>query len=218
MTRGARFWNVIANRYGRKPVPDQALYDKKLAVSRRYMTPESAVFEFGCGTGTTALHHAPFVKNIVAIDYSERMIEIAESKRKAHHVTNVAFACGTLDDHEHVTAQYDVVLGLNVLHLLGNWKEAIAHAHRMLKPGGVFISSTACLGDTMAWLRYVLPLGRIVGLLPEIVVFTSAELKGTLASTGFQTVYEWEPDGNNGLFIVARRPIGPAPSPTPGRQ
>lgn len=35
------------------------------------------VLEFGCGTGTTALAHAAYVRHILAIDIADRMIEIA---------------------------------------------------------------------------------------------------------------------------------------------
>jgi cyclopropane fatty-acyl-phospholipid synthase-like methyltransferase len=34
------------------------------------------VLEFGCGTGSTAIVHAPHVKELRAIDISEKMIGI----------------------------------------------------------------------------------------------------------------------------------------------
>jgi cyclopropane fatty-acyl-phospholipid synthase-like methyltransferase len=41
------------------------------------------LLEFGCGTGGTAIIHAPHVKHIRAIDISPRMIEIAKSRAEA---------------------------------------------------------------------------------------------------------------------------------------
>jgi len=38
--------------------------------------------EFGCGTGSTALLHASFVKHMTATDISDEMIEIAKQKAK----------------------------------------------------------------------------------------------------------------------------------------
>lgn len=61
MAHAACFWDRIADRCARKPVADEAAYQRKLEVTRGYLRPDMEVFEFGCGTGTTALHHAPFV-------------------------------------------------------------------------------------------------------------------------------------------------------------
>ena len=50
MTASAKFWDRIAERYAKKPVADEATYQKKLAISRDYFRPEMELFEFGCGT------------------------------------------------------------------------------------------------------------------------------------------------------------------------
>ena len=206
MVREAKFWNRIAKRYARKPVPDQSVYEKKLEITRSYLTPEAEVLEFGCGTGTTALLHAPHVKHIRAIDFSEKMLEIAESKRLSADIRNVDFECRTIEDLESAGKQYDVVLGLSVLHLLENWAEVIVKVRRLLKPGGVFVSSTACIGDAMAWFKYLLPLGQALGLLPELVILTTAELERGLREAGFEIEHKWRPGKNKGVFIVARCP------------
>ena len=57
-TKDTRFWNRIAGKYARQPISDEETYEKKLAITRKYLTPESEVFEFGCGTGSTAILHA----------------------------------------------------------------------------------------------------------------------------------------------------------------
>ena len=66
--------------YSRRPVADEAAYQHKLEKTREYLTPEMSVFEFGCGTGTTGIHHAPYVKSVRAIDVSKNMIDIARGK------------------------------------------------------------------------------------------------------------------------------------------
>ena len=43
------------------------------------------IVEFGCGTGTTAVHHTPHVQHIDAIDISAKMLEI---ERQWHHGNN----------------------------------------------------------------------------------------------------------------------------------
>jgi len=38
---------------------------------------------------------------------------------------------------------------MSVLHLMEEKEGAIAKVYRLLKPGGVFATSTVCLGDSM---------------------------------------------------------------------
>ena len=74
------FWDRIAAKYARQPIADQAAYEHKLEVTQKYLTSDTKLFEFGCGTGSTAIIHATKVAHIVAIDVSENMLAIAREK------------------------------------------------------------------------------------------------------------------------------------------
>ena len=200
MPDGAKFWDRIAERYSKKPIADEAAYRKKLQVSREYFRPDWEVLEIGCGTGSTAIAHAPYVKHIRATDISSKMIEIARRKAAAAGVENVSFEQTAIDE------SLDAALALSVLHLLEDKKDVIASIYRMLKPGGVFIASTACLGDTMKWFRVVGPIGRFLGFMPLVKVFTTDELKGTLTAAGFDIDHAWQPGKGKALFTVAKKP------------
>jgi ubiquinone/menaquinone biosynthesis C-methylase UbiE len=89
------------------------------------MTPSSNVLEFGCGTGDTAILHAPYVNIVRAIDLSSRMIEIAEGKAKEANVKNVNFECTGIDSLDVPKESFELVLGLSVLHLLPNKNEVM---------------------------------------------------------------------------------------------
>ena len=60
MVQPSRFWDRHAKGYAKRPVPDEAAYQRKLKMTQDYLTPDMEVLELGCGTGTTALIHAPF--------------------------------------------------------------------------------------------------------------------------------------------------------------
>ena len=111
MTDTARFWDKIAVRYSKKPVSDEAAYQKKLAVTREHFGPETRVLEFGCGTGSTAILHAPHVQHILATDISPKMIEIAKEKARADNVENVSFEVASIETLDAPDASFDVVLG-----------------------------------------------------------------------------------------------------------
>jgi len=164
------------------------------------------LLEVGCGTGSTALTHAPLVNHILAIDFSEKMVELAEAKRVSAGIQNVDFECKTIETLNAPDNSFDVVLGLSILHLLQNWNATIEKIYSLLKPGGWFISSTTCLADSMKILKFIAPIGRAVGLLPELAIFTRDELKQGLRSAKFSLEHEWQPERNQAVFIVARKP------------
>ncbi len=206
MVNDARFWDRIAERYSRDPVADEAAYQKKLNVTRGYFRPDMEVLEIGCGTGSTAILHAPHVKHIQAIDVSSKMIEIARRKADADNIENITFQRSTVDDFGAPDGSYDAVLALSVLHLLEDRNAAIAKVHRLLKPGGIFVSSTVCLGDSMLrFITLIAPIGRFFGLLPLVKAFTPREMADSITDAGFDIDHHWQPGKGKAVFIVARK-------------
>lgn len=206
MRQSAKFWDKIAERYSQQPIADEAAYQKKLQVTRDYFQPDMEVLEFGCGTGSTAISHAPFVKHIHALDISSKMIEIAQGKADANNVENVTFERSTIDEFDVSDQSLDAVLGLSILHLLDNKEEVIAKVHKMLKPGGIFITSTVCLGDTMMrFLGFVVPIGKFFGLMPLVKVFTAKDLQNSFTEASFEIDYQWQPGKGKAVFIVAKK-------------
>ena len=206
MDQSVKFWDKIAERYSKQPIADEAAYQKKLQVTREYFRRDMEVLEFGCGTGTTAIIHAPYVKHIQAIDISSKMLEIAQGKADAKNIDNVTFKRLSIDEFSVPDQTLDAVLGLSILHLLDNKEEVIAKVHRMLKPGGIFVTSTACIGDTtLRFLKIVVPIGKFLGLMPLVKVFTTRELEASLTEAGFEIDYQWQPGKNKAVFIVAKK-------------
>jgi len=205
MDQSTKFWDRIADRYSKQPIADEAAYEKKLRITREYFRPDMEVLEIGCGTGSTAIVHAPYVKHIQAIDLSSKMIEIAHAKAEAENVQNITFTQSAIDDYSVADQTLDAVLGLSILHLLDNKEDVIARVYRMLKPGGIFVTSTACLGDTMKFFKVIAPLGKFFGLMPLVKVFTTQELQDSLTDTGFEIDYQWQPRKGKAVFIVAKK-------------
>ncbi|MCG8518870.1 MAG: methyltransferase domain-containing protein [Pseudomonadales bacterium] len=204
MKESKAFWDKAAARYARSPVKDEACYQKKLAITREYLKPDWSVLEFGCGTGSTALAHAPFVREIVATDISDAMIEIATAKATEAGITNVHFQQGTLNHPDLTPNRFDAVLGLNILHLLEDLPGVLATIHRLLKSGGVFVSSTALVSEINPVWRLAIPVMQRVGLAPYVNRLGRQDLLQALATAGFEVDYDWQP-GKESVFIVARK-------------
>ncbi len=153
MGQSTKFWDKIADRYLKQPIADVAAYEKKLQITQEYFQPNMEVLEIGCGTGSTAIVHASYVKHIRAVDFSANMIDIAQTRAAAQNIPNLTFEQSSIDELDIPYQTLDTVLGLSILHLLEDKEAVIAKVFDMLKPGGIFVTSTACLGDKMAWFR-----------------------------------------------------------------
>ncbi|KAI9134744.1 class I SAM-dependent methyltransferase [Acaryochloris sp. CCMEE 5410] len=214
MAQSTKFWDKIADKYSKQPIADEAAYQKKLAVARDYFRPDMEVLEIGCDTGSTAILHAPYVKHIRAIDFSTNMIAIAQGKAEAENIHNVTFEQATIEDLAIPDQSLDAVLGLSILHLLEDKEgtmasglpSVISWVYQMLKPGGIFVTSTVCIGDTMGWFKLIAPIGRFLGFFPFVAVLTTQALADSLTQAGFELDYQWQPSKGKAVFIVAQKP------------
>lgn len=204
--RKARFWDRIAARYARRPVANEAAYQHKLQKTREYFRPDSQVLELGCGTGSTAIAHAPHVARVHATDISANMLAIARDKITAAGMDNISLECAEVTDLSFAEAQFDVVLALSLLHLLDEREVVIARAYRWLRPGGVLVTSTPCLGDHWGFLKWILTPGAWLGLVPRVSFFTRNTLVSNLTDAGFDLDYQWQPGKSEATFIIARKP------------
>lgn len=205
MSHPSKFWDKLAERYSKKPVADEEAYQQKLQVTRKYLQPDMVLLEFGCGTGSTAIAHASYVTQILATDISAKMIEIAQAKADAGEVKNVTFKQAAIDDFSADDQTFDAVMGHSILHLVEDRDAVIAKVHKMLKPGGIFISNTACLGDRMKFFKVIGPIGKFLGLMPMVKVITTRELVDSLSGAGFEIDHQWKPDKAVSVFIVAKK-------------
>jgi ubiquinone/menaquinone biosynthesis C-methylase UbiE len=208
-----QFWDGIAARYARNPISDMAGYERTLERTRHYLKGDETAFEFGCGTGTSALRLAPSVGRIVATDISGEMIAIAREKAKAEGCSNIAFEVARPEAAPWPDGSFDVALGFNVLHLVDDRAAVLRGVHRLLRPGGLFISKTPCLSEMNPLVRIVLPLAvplmQLIGKAPGHVAFLSAEdLERDIAAAGFAIV-ERARHASRGKdarpFVVARK-------------
>ena len=206
MAPSATFWDKIAEKYSKQPVADEAAYQKKLDITRGYFQPDMDVLEIGCGTGSTAIAHAPYVKHIRATDISENMLAIAKQKAEAAHIANITFEQTTVEDVIAPDGSLDAVMAHSLLHLLEDKEAAIAKIFRMLKPGGVFVTNTVCLGDRMWYLAPLLPVMRLFGFAPLVKVFTVKHIVAALKEGGFDIDHQWQPHKSIGVFIVGKKP------------
>lgn len=206
MNKSEKFWDKTAEKYAASPIRDEETYRKKLEKTQEYFTAEMDVMEFGCGTGTTAIHHAPHVRSYLATDISGNMVEIGREKAEEAGIENLAFEKASLDSMTYPPESFDAILGLNSLHLIRDIEGGLARINEMLKPGGIFIHSTAILSDSKLWfLKPVIPLITMLGFVPYVKFYRKEQLVSQIEAAGFETVFEWKANKNFILFSVVRK-------------
>jgi 2-polyprenyl-3-methyl-5-hydroxy-6-metoxy-1,4-benzoquinol methylase len=207
-TEDARFWDRAARKYATDPIKDMRGYERTLDRISHWVNSSDTVLEIGCGTGTTALRLAPSVSRVIATDVSSEMIAIAREKATAQARQNVEFSVATVERAPGPEGAYDAVLAFNLLHLIADRPSALAHVHRLLKPGGLFVSKTPCLSEMNLLIRLAVPVMRLVGKAPYVSFFSATELEAEIADAGFAIIEQ----GRHGskqkeprIFIVARK-------------
>jgi ubiquinone/menaquinone biosynthesis C-methylase UbiE len=207
MTHHERYWDRMAGRYAAMRIRDAGAYEHTLARTTAWLSPDDNVVEFGCGTGTSALRLAPSARHIDATDFSAAMIEIANKKAQAEQAGNLTFRRADLFDAAAVPGPYDAALAFNFLQLMADLPAALAAVARRLKPGGLFISKSVCLGERGWRTARVIVRGlRSTGVLPPIQFLAIVALERAIEDAGFEILerdlFSQRPPS---LFLVARK-------------
>lgn len=204
----ATFWDRAAPGYAKSRMSDPDGYERTLVRTLSHLGAEDEILEIGCGTGSTALRIAPHVRRIVGTDISPAMVEIAREKAWNEGPGNLTFAVA--DAQGPLGAEtFDAVLAFNLLHLVPDLDAALAAAAARVRPGGLLITKTPCLGGngvkTLA-LRTVVGGMALVGKAPHVAFFDRARLERAIADAGFTTVEHLvQPGLGPRLYHVARK-------------
>lgn len=208
--RKARFWDRIARKYASDPIADPAGYEKTLQRVTGLLSPQLEVLEIGCGTGSTALRLAPHTRRLLATDISAAMVAIARERLAGAPTPQLEFAVAEADEGSFGHEAWDVVLAFNVLHLVDDLDRTLEIAVRALRPGGLLVSKTPCIGEMNPLVpRLALPLMRAFGKAPAVLCFDGAALQAAMQRHGLR-IEAAERHGSRRkdfrLFVVARKP------------
>lgn len=201
----AAFWDRVAKRYAARPIADMESYEATLARVKTYLSETDRVLELGCGTGTTALLLAPFVRDYEGTDISGAMVGIARDKAWNASAANVSFRQAGVAAGEHGKTSPDVVLAFNLLHLVPDTEAALAMIHGLLPEGGLFISKTPCVGGRW-YLRPAIAAMRLIGKAPYVRYLKLDQLDRMIVAAGFEIVETglFSPKTPS-RFVVARK-------------
>ncbi|ETX14394.1 methyltransferase [Roseivivax halodurans JCM 10272] len=201
----AAFWDKAAPRYARRPISDEAAYESTLARTKSYLSASATALELGCGTGTTALRLAPFVREYTATDISGAMIEIAKEKRWETSQRNLSLRQGGVAPGDYFGESYDTVLAFNLLHLVPDLAETLDMVNGLLPVRGLFISKTPAVGEKWVY-RPLVTVLRAFGKAPDVTFLKVSQIDHALVAAGFELVETGlYPPSTPSRFVVARK-------------
>lgn len=142
MRKEEKVWDRFSRVYDRIIKKDEAAYRVMVDKMVESIGQEEKVLEIATGTGVLALPLSKKISDMVAIDFSEKMIETAKKKAEKMNVENVKFevqdAC-SLSFYDNV---FDVVIISNALHIMPNPESVLSEIKRVLKKDGRLIAPT----------------------------------------------------------------------------
>ena len=128
------FFDSVAGRLGKDYVPGRSW--KGLAEALLRLLPPMVIADLGAGEGAFALLLAERAKKVIAVDSSQKMIEVGREQALRHGVKNIDFRLGDMEELPIRDAKVDLVFFSQSLHHALHPERAVAEASRILRPGG----------------------------------------------------------------------------------
>jgi ArsR family transcriptional regulator len=100
------------------------------------LMPAIDVADLGCGEGYVTIEAAGFARRVIAVDQSKAVLDRAKAMARRRRVSNVVWKRGRLERLPIGDAEVDLALLSQALHHATRPEQALAEAHRILKPGG----------------------------------------------------------------------------------
>src|ERR1043166_5287560 len=158
---------------------------RRVKMLGRHLRPGMTVLELGCGTGYFTRELARSRADMVAIDVSPELLEIAKSNCSA---PNVRYEIQNAYELSYPDAVFDSVVGSSVLHHL-EIEEAIREIYRVLKPGGtIYFTEPNMLNPQIAVQKNVPWVKRKLGDSPDETAFFRWRLRRLLQQMGYRNV------------------------------
>jgi ubiquinone/menaquinone biosynthesis C-methylase UbiE/DNA-binding HxlR family transcriptional regulator len=128
------FFDDMAGRLGREYVPGRSW--KSIAEALLLLLPPMVIADLGAGEGAFSLLLAQRAQQVIAVDNSDKMVELGSALARRQGVPALEYRKGDLEAVPIGDGSVDLALFSQSLHHALHPERAIAEAWRILKPGG----------------------------------------------------------------------------------
>ena len=207
MVTPREFWNMRSRTYDQQSGEEYAqAYEKTVSNTLNYLSGDDRVLEFACGTGITTVAIAPHVAFVRAIDISDQMVDKAREKIQTLGLSNVELSQTDLFDPCLEEGSFDAVTAFNVLLYVENRAQVLERIRSLLKPGGIFLSATDCLGEGITRVGIRKFWKSHTGSMPYVAFDSRKKLEEEIVRAGFavlerENLFSAPPN----LFVAAKK-------------
>jgi ArsR family transcriptional regulator len=128
------YFNQVAGRFDRVYGPGRSWQAFGHVLLR--LLPQVVVADLGSGEGLLSELLARRCRKVIAVDNSEKIVAFGADKARKNGLKNLEFRLGDLANPPIDPKSVDVVILSQALHHAQDPAQALAAAHRILKPGG----------------------------------------------------------------------------------
>ena len=205
-SKSEKFWDSVSKRFGnsKRSMNSPALQTIKQNADK-YFNPTDNILDIGCGPGDITFEIARRAKLVYATDISEGMINSAKKKAAEQNINNIKFIRTNLNDKSFEAQTFDVITAFNMLQYVTDKQQLYSAIYEYLKPQGLFISSTACLGERKSMIRFMLTGMSTLKIGPDIVFYKTSELQREIQTSGFTIIEAVDIAKLPERFIIARK-------------
>jgi ubiquinone/menaquinone biosynthesis C-methylase UbiE len=133
-------------------------------------------------------------------------LSFAEQRKAEREIENVEFIKTTIFDERFKPASFDMVMAFYVLHFYEDIDEVFRRIHLLLKPGGLFVSETACMAEKDVITGKVVRVAGKLGFLPLINLLSTQQLEQALHLAGFSVVDKAKfSESNEEYTLIAKK-------------
>jgi SAM-dependent methyltransferase len=158
---------------------------RRVKMLSSHLKPGMTVLELGCGTGSFTRELARSGADVVAIDVSPELLEMAKANCSA---PNVQYQIQNAYALTYPEGTFDSVVGSSVLHHL-EIEAALRKIYRVLKPRGtILLTEPNMLNPQIAIQKNVLWIKRKLGDSPDETAFFRWPLRRLLEQIGYRDV------------------------------
>ncbi len=202
MNKSEKFFDKVSSKS--KPEPNQSAI-AIIKSSNEFLEKGNIILDFGCGSGSITNKIATKVKSIDAIDISAGMLEFAKRQADENSIVNISYIQTSIFDPRFKDETFDAILAFNVLHYIEDMPSHISRINSLLKPGGIFISSTVCLKEKRSFMRYLVLILMKSGIMPKTKFYRKKELEALIKNGNFELIKSERISKLPEFFILSRK-------------
>jgi len=190
--REKRIWQRLAKNYDKQVKVYEQAYNISIQKILKFLNQDSEVLDIACGTGIVSLGLAKYVKQIIAIDLSEKMIKVAKNKTIEKKITNIEFKVADAYQLNYPENSFDIILLFNTLHIVQEPVSVLNKIYNLLKPSGKLIIATDCYAEPVSGgVKVQLGIQKVfnkIGLIPFLSFYKKSEIDTMIANCGYEII------------------------------